>query len=112
MTPQRWAVVGGGMLGLTLALRLARAGRNVTVFEAAPEVGGLASVWEIGGFTWDRHYHVVLLSDKHLRDLLADLGLEAEMVWNKTRTGFFHEGRLYPFNDARLRSVPNTRSGR
>jgi len=31
----RWCVVGGGLLGLTLAHRLAQAGENVTVFEAA-----------------------------------------------------------------------------
>jgi cation diffusion facilitator CzcD-associated flavoprotein CzcO len=38
----RWAVVGGGMLGLTLAHRLQQAGQQVTLLEAAPEVGGLA----------------------------------------------------------------------
>ena len=30
---KRWAVVGGGMLGLTLALRLRAQGKEVTVFE-------------------------------------------------------------------------------
>ncbi len=42
-----WAVVGGGMLGLTLALRLRAQGKQVTVFERADRVGGLASAWSI-----------------------------------------------------------------
>ena len=33
---QTWAIIGGGFLGMTLALRLARAGRAVTLFESAP----------------------------------------------------------------------------
>lgn len=37
------AIVGGGMLGLTLALRLRQQGHDVTVYEAAPEPGGLAA---------------------------------------------------------------------
>ncbi len=37
------AIVGSGFLGLTLALRLTETGAKVTVFESAPEIGGLAS---------------------------------------------------------------------
>ena len=64
---QSVAVVGGGLLGLTAALRLAQGGARVTVFEAAPQSGGLASAWTIetptGPLTWDRFYHVTLASD-------------------------------------------------
>ena len=70
MTTKRWCVVGGGLLGLTVAHRLAQAGQQVTVLEAAPELGGLASAWQVGDVTWDRYYHVVMLSDAHLRGLL------------------------------------------
>jgi protoporphyrinogen oxidase len=91
----RWAVVGGGMLGLTLALRLAQQGKQVTVLEAAPNWGGLASAWRLGDVTWDRHYHVTLLSDSHLRRVLDELGLGDDMDWVTTRTGVFADGKLY-----------------
>jgi protoporphyrinogen oxidase len=97
---ERWAVVGGGLLGLTLAFRLAGAGRQVTVLEAAPELGGLASVWQLGDVTWDRHYHVIMLSDSWLRRLLADLGIENELKFDVTRTGFFTGKGFYPMATA------------
>jgi protoporphyrinogen oxidase len=95
----RWAIGGGGILGMTLAWRLARAGHAVVLFEAAPEVGGLASAWRIGDVVWDKHYHVTLSSDLHLRGLLAELGLERDMRWAETRTGFFHEGRIHSLSN-------------
>lgn len=104
MTPhppsQHWAVVGGGMLGMTLAHRLAQRGQRVTLCEAAPQLGGLASAWSLGDVVWDRHYHVTLLSDTVLRSLLAEIGLEHEMRWVETKTGFFSNGRLYSMSSA------------
>jgi protoporphyrinogen oxidase len=97
---QRWAIAGGGMLGLTLAHRFAEAGHDVTLFEAAPDLGGLASAWSLGGVVWDRHYHVTLLSDSYLRALLRELGLEDEMRWVTTRTGFYCDGTLYSLSDS------------
>ena len=74
-------MVGGGFLGTTLALRLAQQGKDVTLYEAASSLGGVASAWQLGDIVWDRHYHVTLFSDTHLRSLLRELGLEAEMRW-------------------------------
>lgn len=97
---ERIAIVGGGMLGMTLAYRLSQAGKNVTLFESAPSFGGLAGSWQLGDVTWDKHYHVTLLSDLHLRKLLEELGLEAGMKWGRTYTGFFTDGRLHSMSNA------------
>ncbi len=91
---EHWCIVGGGVLGLVLAKRLVEAGERVTVLEATPEIGGLASAWNLGDFTWDRHYHVTLLSDQSTRDLLRELELEDQMRWVETKTGFFADGKL------------------
>lgn len=88
------------MLGLGLARRLKAAGSDVTVIESAPRIGGLAGAQKLGPITWDRFYHVTLLSDSTLRELLGELGLEDSIQWRTTRTGFFTDGHLYPFNNA------------
>jgi protoporphyrinogen oxidase len=102
---QRVAVVGGGALGLRLAWHLAGAGAAVTVFEAAPELGGLASSWSIdtadGPIAWDRYYHVILESDRALRSLLADVDLDTELRWTTTQTGYWSGGRLSPASTPR-----------
>jgi protoporphyrinogen oxidase len=98
---ERIAVVGGGVVGCVVALRLAAAGRRVTVFEAAPSLGGLAAPWELGSLTWDRHYHVICESDANLRLLLRELELEHEIKWSSVRTGFFSGGKLHEFTTTR-----------
>jgi protoporphyrinogen oxidase len=96
---QRWAVVGGGFLGMTLALRLAEQGKEVTLFEAAPTLGGLASAWQLGDITWDRHYHVTLSSDSFLRSLLRELELEDQMRWVKARTAFYADSKFHSMSN-------------
>jgi protoporphyrinogen oxidase len=100
MNTQSFAILGGGVLGMTLALRLARAGQRVTLIESAPQLGGLASAWDLNGITWDRHYHVTLLSDSHLRELLTEIGLDSDMKWVETRTGFYMDGQLYSMSNS------------
>ena len=88
------------MLGMTLALELARDGHQVTLFEGSDRLGGLADAWRLGDVVWDRHYHVTLLSDTALRGLLMDLGLERKMKWVTARTGFYSGGRLYSLSSS------------
>jgi protoporphyrinogen oxidase len=97
----RWAVIGGGVLGLSLAHRLQGRGEDVTLIEAAPELGGLAAAWQIGDVVWDRHYHVILLSDARTRRMLSDIGIEHEMQWVETKTGYYGTDNV-------LRSVSNS----
>ncbi len=98
-TSRTVAVVGGGMLGMTLAWRLRQQGHAVTIFEAAPRPGGLASAWRLGDVTWDRFYHVILMSDLHMRGLLEELGLADRLLWRTTKTGFYTDGQLYSMSD-------------
>lgn len=96
-----WAIVGGGMLGMTLAMRMAKQGHDVTLIEAAPVLGGLASVWKLGDIEWDRHYHVTLLSDSRLRNLIEEIGLTKKMKWVETKTGFYTGGKFYSMSDTK-----------
>ena len=96
---RRWGIVGGGMLGLTLAHRL-RSTATASRSSRRADLGGLASAWSLGDVIWDRHYHVTLLSDTHLRALLSELGLEQDMQWVETRTGFYSGGQLHSMSNS------------
>ena len=62
----RVGVVGGGILGTVLSLRLAQAGHRVTLLERGPSLGGLAGSMDFGGHTVDRFYHVITPADSRM----------------------------------------------
>ena len=95
----KFAIAGGGMLGLTLAMRMAKQGHDVTLIEAAPTLGGLAGVWDIGDVVFDKHYHVTLLSDSRTRGLVEEIGLGDDLRWIETKTGFYTNDTLYSMSD-------------
>lgn len=99
MKQKKWGIVGGGIMGMTLARRLVQQGHEVTLFEGAPDLGGLVSSWKIGDVEWDKFYHVILLSDFHTRNMLDELGLETNINWVETKTGFYIKGKLYSMSD-------------
>ena len=94
-----WGIIGGGLLGMTLALRLSQQGYKVTIFESGVKPGGLTSSWELDGVTWDRFYHVILMSDVNTRRLLEEIGLDKEFKWVETKTGFYSGGKLYSMSN-------------
>ncbi|HXJ30139.1 MAG TPA: NAD(P)/FAD-dependent oxidoreductase [Gemmatimonadales bacterium] len=98
--PSSVGIVGGGMLGMTLARRLRAQGARVTIIEGASRAGGLVTPCSFGGFTWDRFYHVILRTDSHLIGLLEELGLEDRLRWAPTRTGFYIDGRLHSLSSS------------
>ncbi|WP_405812191.1 hydroxysqualene dehydroxylase HpnE [Streptomyces sp. NBC_01520] len=56
----RAVVVGGGLAGVTTALRLADAGLDVTLLEGRPRLGGLAFSFRRGELSVDNGQHVFL----------------------------------------------------
>lgn len=99
MGKESWGIVGGGIMGITLALNLAKKGHKVTLFESAAELGGLVSPWTLGDIEWDKFYHVILLSDSRTQNLLREAGLENEIRWVETKTGFYVNGKLHSMSD-------------
>jgi protoporphyrinogen oxidase len=94
-----WGIIGGGILGMTLALRLSQNNQKVVIYESEGKVGGLTSSWEMDGITWDRFYHVILMSDLNTRKILKEIGLEDDLHWVETKTGFYSDGRLYSMSN-------------
>jgi len=53
------AVIGGGLAGLSAAITLQAAGRDVVVYEGSDRVGGRVATDTIDGFTLDRGFQLI-----------------------------------------------------
>ncbi|MEX2106650.1 MAG: FAD-dependent oxidoreductase [Solirubrobacterales bacterium] len=94
----RIGVVGGGILGVSLALRLAQAGASVTVLERGRSLGGLAGTFDFGGHEVDRFYHVITPSDRRMIAMAQEVGLGDQLRFESVGAGFFTGGRMHDFN--------------
>lgn len=103
MTSQRknFAIVGGGIAGLSAGYYLARAGHHVQLFEAGESLGGLGTFFEFAGKRFERFYHCLLPSDRGLLSLLDDLNLGEKVYWRPTSFAYASNNCLYPLNNGR-----------
>jgi len=94
---QRIAVIGGGIAGLTVALRRARQGDNVVLFEAAPELGGQLVSELDSGFVVEHGAEGFIARSEAVPRLADDVGLAAQLVGQLEQTSFLSEaGTLVP----------------
>jgi squalene-associated FAD-dependent desaturase len=73
---RRVAVIGGGLAGITVAVRCVDAGVDVTLYEARSRLGGLTCSFRRGGLWVDNGQHVFLRCCTAYRALLQRLGVE------------------------------------
>lgn len=73
MRPVDTVVVGAGWSGLAAAVELARCGREVTLLESAPRIGGRARSVPFGEHALDNGQHVLLGAYDHVLSLLHTL---------------------------------------
>ncbi len=88
-------VIGAGFAGLSVAYELGKAGFDVTVLEAADNVGGLASAFETEGEMLDRFYHHWFTNDLEVSELIDELGLSDNVVTNPTNTGIYYANKIF-----------------
>lgn len=94
-------IVGGGILGLTLAHELQKRGQRVRIWERSASLGGLMGrtrLPELGDISCDRYYHAILSSDRTLMGLLDEVGIRSRLRMTATKMGFYHNGRAYPMS--------------
>ena len=94
------AVIGGGIGGLSAAYDLTQAGKQVTVFEAADTVGGLAAGFKEPHWAWsvERFYHHWFQSDQYILGLIDELGWSHKVRFPRPLTVMYHQGKFYPFD--------------
>jgi protoporphyrinogen oxidase len=89
------AIVGGGILGMTAAYRLAQEGVHVALYERSNDLGGLVGSFDFDGHAVDRFYHVILPTDDRVRGLAEEVGLGDRFRFRPTKVGFYGDGRLF-----------------
>lgn len=82
-------VIGGGFTGLGAAYELARAGLPVIILETDNQIGGLAGSFKIGDQQVEKFYHHWFNNDKHVVELVRELGCDDQLVRSPTRTGIY-----------------------
>jgi protoporphyrinogen oxidase len=100
MTGKRIAIVGAGVAGLAAAYDLARAGHQVTIFEAAPDAGGLAAGFKAADWDWslEKFYHHWFASDKYMLGLIDELGWRDQVIFRRPYTVVFYDGKFQPLD--------------
>lgn len=88
-------IVGAGFTGLSLGYYLAKAGWNVNIFEKDSEPGGLAGSFKVEGENLEKFYHHWFTNDRHIMDLIKDLGCEDRIVIRETRTGMYYANNFF-----------------
>ena len=102
-------VAGGGVSGLTVAYDLTRRGIDCLVLERERRLGGLIWTTRRDGFLMDGGPDAFLAAKRKGRELVEELGLEAELVPTNPelrKVYVLHRGSLHPMPEGMRLTVP------
>lgn len=87
------AIVGGGFTGLAAGVELVDSGEQVTVFEAAKSLGGLAGCFKAKNWKWSLEvfYHHIFSNDNDILSMAKRVG--AEVTFHQPLTTSFINGK-------------------
>ncbi len=106
-SPKSIAIIGAGAAGLAAAYDLAGAGHQVTVYEASPNVGGLASGFKEPNWDWsiERFYHHWFQTDASVLGLINEIGASDKVLFPRPITAIYYQGKFHPF-DSMFTNMP------
>jgi len=88
------AIIGAGAAGLAAAWDFADAGHQVTIYEAADRVGGLAAGFKDEAWDWtlEKFYHHWFASDNDLFALAEEMGARDHIIFPRPKTSYWIDG--------------------
>ncbi len=94
------AIIGAGVGGMAAAHDLQNAGHEVTIYEAAANVGGLASGFKEPNWnsSVEQFYHHWFTSDSDMFDFQRELGLYEKVRIYRPKTVVYYNGKFYPLD--------------
>ena len=96
MTQLHIGIIGAGATGLAAAWDLVRAGHQVSIFEAADRVGGLAAGFKDDNWDWtlEKFYHHWFANDHDILNLAEEMGVRDKVVFPRPKTSYWVDGKL------------------
>lgn len=87
-------IIGAGLAGIACAVALCRAGRRVTLYDAAPHAGGRCRSFHdpLLNATIDNGTHLFLHANRQLRSFLRITGAENRVIRHRAIFPFVHLG--------------------
>ncbi len=97
------AIIGAGIGGMAAAHDFAKAGHQVTIYEAASTVGGLAVGFKEPNWDWsvEQFYHHWFQTDSDILGLIRELGLTDRVIFPHPKTVVYFQGKFYPLDSPR-----------
>ena len=94
--PLNIAIIGAGATGLAAAWDFTRAGHNVSIFEAADRVGGLAAGFQDDNWDWtlEKFYHHWFANDHDILRLADEMGVRDNILFPRPKTSFWLDGKI------------------
>ena len=94
------AIIGAGYSGMVAAYDLKKAGHDITIFESAEYVGGLASGFKEPHWDWsvEKFYHHWFQSDSEMLGLIRELEFEDKVRFPRPLTVMLYKNKWYPFD--------------
>jgi len=105
------AVIGGGWAGLAAAVELVTAGAEVTVFEAAKQLGGRARSVETHGHRLDNGQHLLIGAYRETLRLMQTVGVNPDQVLRRLPLELFYPGAGFRLRLPRLPAPLNLAFG-
>lgn len=95
-------IVGAGFAGLAAGYALAKAGHEITIYEAAPQAGGLAAGFKADHWSWalEHFYHHIFETDTAIQALADEIGFGDKVFFRNPVTAQWCTDRAYPLDGA------------